>query len=121
MFDYSLYIYDRRGSPLREFVEIFHAIIRFFSPAIGLVQKFLSARFWIPLSRLTYSVYLIHLIVLPVIFIGTKGLIHYDFVNVVSKTEFRNPTFRFAIDICAMQYMWLQGRAQHCELDSVFK
>jgi len=30
----------------------------------GLVDKILSARFWIPLSRLTYCAYLVHLIAL---------------------------------------------------------
>ncbi|CAB3987618.1 Hypothetical predicted protein [Paramuricea clavata] len=44
----------------------------------GLVQKFLSARFWIPLSRLTYNVYLIHYIILILMFFGAKGTIHYD-------------------------------------------
>ena len=52
----------------------------------GLVQKFLSAKFWIPLSRLTYSVYLIHLIVIEVMFFDGLGTIHYDTYTVVSLT-----------------------------------
>ena len=44
----------------------------------GLVQKFLSAKFWIPLSRLTYNVYLIHLIILALMFYGAQEPLHYD-------------------------------------------
>lgn len=35
---------------------------------VGLVNKFLSASYWIPLSRLTYSAYLLHPIVMNVYF-----------------------------------------------------
>ncbi|CAB4021608.1 nose resistant to fluoxetine 6-like [Paramuricea clavata] len=48
----------------------------------GLVQKFLSAKFWIPLSRLTFNVYLIHIIVIMVMMFGAQGNIHYDFFNI---------------------------------------
>ncbi|XP_028392819.1 nose resistant to fluoxetine protein 6-like isoform X2 [Dendronephthya gigantea] len=44
----------------------------------GVVQRFLSARFWIPLSRLTYNVYLIHIIILTLMIYGAQGNIHYD-------------------------------------------
>ncbi|XP_046851202.1 nose resistant to fluoxetine protein 6-like isoform X4 [Xenia sp. Carnegie-2017] len=47
-----------------------------------LVGRFLSAKFWIPLSRLTFNVYLLHIFVLLVMFIGAQGQIHYDFFNV---------------------------------------
>ena len=46
--------------------------------------KFLSAKFWIPFSRLTFNVYLIHFFALTVMFAGAEGNIHYDFFNVVS-------------------------------------
>ncbi|CAB4023741.1 nose resistant to fluoxetine 6-like, partial [Paramuricea clavata] len=42
------------------------------------IQQFLSARFWIPLSRLTYSVYLVHIIVLQFMLTAVNGTIHYD-------------------------------------------
>ena len=35
---------------------------------VGLINSLLSARFWIPLSRLTYSAYLLHPIVLSAVF-----------------------------------------------------
>ena len=54
---------------------------------LGLVRRFLSAKFWIPLSRLTFNVYLIHMIVILVMLIGSQGYIHYDFFNIVSANE----------------------------------
>lgn len=48
----------------------------------GFIQDFLSAKFWIPLSRLTYSVYLIHLIVLTFMLIAVEGAVHYSTTNV---------------------------------------
>ena len=42
--------------------------LNFFCFILGLVNKFLSASYWIPLSRLTYSAYLLHPIVMNVYF-----------------------------------------------------
>ena len=56
-----------------------------FYPLLGLVQRFLSAKYWIPLSRLTFNVYLIHIIVITIMTIGAQGNIHYDFFTIVSK------------------------------------
>ena len=58
------------------------------SVLLGLIQEFLSARFWIPLSRLTYSVYLIHMIVLSVMYLASSGTIYYDLVSIVSMRWF---------------------------------
>jgi hypothetical protein len=55
--------------------------------ASGYAQQFLSARFWIPLSRLTYSVYLVHVIVQQFMFNATNGSLHYSFSLVVSMTS----------------------------------
>ncbi|EDO47332.1 predicted protein, partial [Nematostella vectensis] len=48
----------------------------------GLVNKILSARFWIPLSRLTYMAYLLHPIILFAYFASFKTLMFYSDVNV---------------------------------------
>ncbi|XP_028392817.1 nose resistant to fluoxetine protein 6-like isoform X2 [Dendronephthya gigantea] len=45
------------------------------------IQQFLSARFWIPLSRLTYSVYLIHMVVISFMFFATTHQVHYDLLT----------------------------------------
>ncbi|XP_046864834.1 nose resistant to fluoxetine protein 6-like [Xenia sp. Carnegie-2017] len=42
------------------------------------INEFLSARFWIPLSRLTYSVYLIHMIVIHYMLYAANGSMHYS-------------------------------------------
>ncbi|CAB4011959.1 nose resistant to fluoxetine 6-like [Paramuricea clavata] len=39
----------------------------------GYVQEFLSARFWIPLGRLTYSTYLVHCALLNVMYFGYRS------------------------------------------------
>lgn len=44
----------------------------------GLVDKILSARFWIPLSRMTYCAYLVHVIVLLVGVGSLEALISYS-------------------------------------------
>lgn len=51
---------------------------------LGIVQKFLSAKFWIPFSRLTFNVYLIHIYLMTVMTAGSQGYIHYDFYTIVS-------------------------------------
>lgn len=45
--------------------------------SLGYVKEFLSARFWIPLSRLNFSAYLIHVILLNLMFVGHKTGLHY--------------------------------------------
>jgi hypothetical protein len=55
------------------------------NPLSGLIQRFLSARFWIPLSRLTYSTYLVHPIVLTFIFKSSNTALYYSPKTVVSK------------------------------------
>ncbi|XP_046843813.1 nose resistant to fluoxetine protein 6-like [Xenia sp. Carnegie-2017] len=42
------------------------------------INEYLSARFWIPLSRLTYSVYLIHMIVIHYMLYAANGSMHYS-------------------------------------------
>eukprot|EP00731_Ephydatia_muelleri_P010596 Em0005g1182a len=44
----------------------------------GWVNTFLSLGFWVPLSRLTFSAYLVHPIVLGVLISGYTGTIHYN-------------------------------------------
>ncbi|XP_020892990.1 nose resistant to fluoxetine protein 6 isoform X2 [Exaiptasia diaphana] len=48
----------------------------------GLVDKILSARFWIPLSRLTYCVYLVHIIILEAYFGSYQTVMFYSDVNI---------------------------------------
>ena len=44
----------------------------------GIVNKFLSMKFWIPLSRISYNAYLIHPLVLSVIFGSTRKPVYYE-------------------------------------------
>ena len=60
------------------------------NPLSGLIQRFLSARFWIPLSRLTYSTYLVHPIVLTFIFKSSNTALYYSPKTVVSKILYRS-------------------------------
>ena len=50
----------------------------------GLVNKLLSASFWIPLSRLTYTAYLVHLIAISVFFGSFETVVAYSDVHLVS-------------------------------------
>ncbi len=50
----------------------------------GLVNKILSARFWIPLSRLTYCAYLVHPISLLVLVGSFETVRAYSDVHIVS-------------------------------------
>ena len=50
----------------------------------GLVNRILSARFWIPLSRLTYCAYLVHIIALIVVGVSYENVQAYSDVHTVS-------------------------------------
>ena len=43
----------------------------------GVVNSFLSMNFWVPLSRLTFNAYLVHPIILTVIFSSVREPLHY--------------------------------------------
>ena len=43
----------------------------------GVINTFLSMKFWIPLSRLTFSAYLVHPIVLTVVLDSAREPVHY--------------------------------------------
>ena len=43
----------------------------------GVINTFLSMKFWIPLSRLTFTAYLVHPIVLSVVFGSAREPVHY--------------------------------------------
>ena len=58
--------------------------ISFFFLVLGLVNKFLSASYWIPLSRLTYSAYLLHPLVLTSYFGSFQHTVEYSDKNFVS-------------------------------------
>lgn len=55
----------------------------------GLVNRILSARFWIPLSRLTYCAYLVHLVVITVQFRSLETVQAYSDVQWVSNIPLR--------------------------------
>ena len=57
----------------------------------GLVNKILSAHFWIPLSRLTYCAYLLHPIALVTLFGSFETVRAYSDVHVVSEVTFLFP------------------------------
>lgn len=63
---------------------LFQLSFCFFFFIAGLVNKFLSASYWIPLSRLTYSAYLLHPIVLGSYFGSFEQTIEYSDKNFVS-------------------------------------
>ena len=50
----------------------------------GLVNRILSARFWIPLSRLTYCAYLVHIIVLQNLYARFESVWFYTDSYMVS-------------------------------------
>lgn len=50
----------------------------------GLVDRILSARFWTPLSRLTYCAYLVHIIALIVLSVSYETVQAYSDVHTVS-------------------------------------
>ena len=52
----------------------------------GLVNKILSAHFWIPLSRLTYCAYLVHPIALGVLYGSFETVRAYSDVHMVSQS-----------------------------------
>ncbi|XP_020622131.1 nose resistant to fluoxetine protein 6-like [Orbicella faveolata] len=54
----------------------------------GLVNRILSARFWIPLSRLTYCAYLIHPVVILTLFSSMETVRAYSDVHMVSNILF---------------------------------
>ena len=68
--------------PLNGFRIFFISLQSFF--IVGLVNKFLSASYWIPLSRLTYSAYLLHPLVLGSYFGSFQHTIVYSDKNFVS-------------------------------------
>ena len=51
---------------------------------VGLVNKILSASFWIPLSRLTYCAYLVHIIALVALSVSYETAQAYSDVHTVS-------------------------------------
>ena len=53
--------------------------------SIGFVNKILSARFWIPLSRLTYCTYLVHIIAINTLSGSFKTMITYNDIHMVSQ------------------------------------
>ena len=48
----------------------------------GIVNRFLSMSFWIPLSRISYNAYLVHPLVLTVIFGSERNSINYQDYNI---------------------------------------
>ena len=68
----------------------------------GLVNKILSAHFWIPLSRLTYCAYLLHPIALITLFGSFETVRAYSDVHVVSKF----PSSLFTFFVSCMASIW---------------
>lgn len=50
------------------------------------INSFLSMKFWIPLSRLSYNAYLVHPFVLTVFYGSLRKAIHYDDLNLAFQT-----------------------------------
>jgi len=66
---------------------------------LGFINLFLSWKAWIPLSRLTYGVYLLHIFVIEFFYLTREKSLHYQDNLFVSKFElyyfllFRFPRF----------------------------
>lgn len=56
----------------------------FFSNFLELINKILTLRFWIPLSRLTYSAYLIHCTVIFYFYTTQERAMHIQDINMVA-------------------------------------
>lgn len=54
----------------------------------GLANKILSARFWIPLSRLTYCAYLVHILAIVALYGSFETVQAYSDVHIVSCVDF---------------------------------
>jgi hypothetical protein len=68
----------------------------------GIVSRVLSSKFFIPLSRLSFSVYLIHILVVWYFVLQTRQLIRFSFVDFVSlKTqELKLKIFKKFSNVC---------------------
>ena len=77
----------------------------------GLVNKLLSARFWIPLSRLTYCAYLVHPIIIFALFQSYETVRAYSDVHLVSATRFSvfrsSHCYSFREKCCAQCFCWI--------------
>ena len=49
----------------------------------GLINIILSARFWIPFSRINYSTYIVHIDVINVVILNIESPIHYTTFTLV--------------------------------------
>lgn len=54
----------------------------------GLINKFLSHPLWQPLSRLSYSIYLLHLVVMMITTASIKSPLHFSELNAVSVFQY---------------------------------
>ena len=62
----------------------------------GMISSFLSWKAWIPLSRLTYGVYLLHILVLTFYYSILENPLHYQdntFVSVIVVIPYLNTDF----------------------------
>ena len=60
---------------------MYRVFVFFFS---GLVKNILSAKFWIPLSRINYAAYILHFAVTKAIIYNIETPIHFDTFTYVS-------------------------------------
>ena len=58
----------------------------FMLPHSGLVNSFLSQKFWAPLARLTFGAYLIHPILIFIALMTRPVMFHATYVEIVSMT-----------------------------------
>ena len=53
-------------------------------PLLGLVNSFLSQKFWAPLARLTFGAYLIHPMLIFIALMTRPVMFHATYVEIVS-------------------------------------
>jgi len=69
---------------LSQFKKIVLIIVSLYYSFIGIVDKLLSFKGWIPLSRLTYGAYLLNPVIIRAIYSSNEKSIHFEFVSIVS-------------------------------------
>jgi len=69
---------------LSQFKMIVLIILSLYYFFIGIVDKLLSFKGWIPLSRLTYGAYFLNPIIIRAIYSSCEKSIHFEIIPIVS-------------------------------------
>ena len=76
----------------------------------GVVNSFLSWRAWIPLSKLTYGAYLIHITCQMIVLFGTTVTLHFtDFMMVSFILKRAHKSSKKYISVCLLYWHCMHG------------